>query len=118
VHDVRHSYGTAGRDAKIDWKALGIRLGRADIAFAVKQYVQNELEEADRPVAQTLAELMIGGAIASVLVTRMAAPRPPDDDRTLGPRRWNLIHLLKTILRLPCALDSLQFVRREGRCAW
>ena len=22
LHDVRHSYATAGRDAKIDWKAL------------------------------------------------------------------------------------------------
>ena len=27
LHDVRHSYATAGRDAKIDWKALSQRIG-------------------------------------------------------------------------------------------
>jgi hypothetical protein len=30
LHDVRHSYATAGRDAKIDWKALSKRIGHAD----------------------------------------------------------------------------------------
>jgi integrase len=29
LHDVRHSYATAGRDAKIDWKAI-IRKGHDD----------------------------------------------------------------------------------------
>ena len=33
LHDVRHSYATAGRDAKIDWKALSKRIGHADVAF-------------------------------------------------------------------------------------
>ena len=27
LHDVRHRYATAGRDAKIDWKALSKRMG-------------------------------------------------------------------------------------------
>jgi integrase len=60
----RHSYATAGRDAKIDWKALSRRIGHADVAFTMKQYVQTDLE-ADRRVATTLAELIIGGSLAS-----------------------------------------------------
>ena len=65
LHDVRHSYATAGRDAKIDWKALSQRIGHADVAFTMKQYVQTDLE-ADRRVANTLAELIIGGSLASI----------------------------------------------------
>ncbi len=44
---MRHSYAAAGRDAKIDWKALSQRIGHADVAFTMKQYVQTDLE-ADR----------------------------------------------------------------------
>jgi integrase len=65
LHDVRHSYVTAGRDARIDWKALSKRIGHADVAFTMKQYVQTDLE-ADRQVASTLAELIVGGSLASV----------------------------------------------------
>jgi len=65
LHDVRHSYATAGRDAKIDWKALSKRIGHADVAFTMKQYVQTDLE-ADRQVANTLAELIIGGSLISI----------------------------------------------------
>ena len=68
LHDVRHSYATLGRDAKIDWKALSQRIGHSDVAFTMKQYVQTDLE-ADRQVANTLAELIIGGALTSVEVT-------------------------------------------------
>jgi integrase len=64
LHDVRRSYATAGRDAKIDWKTLSKRIGHADVAFTMKQYVQTDLE-ADRQVANTLAELIIGGSLAS-----------------------------------------------------
>ena len=64
LHDVRHSYATAGRDAKIDWKALSHRIGHSDVASTMKQYVQTDLE-ADRQVANTLAELIIGGSLAS-----------------------------------------------------
>ena len=52
-------YATAGRNAKIDWKALSKRIGHADVAFTMKQYVQTSLD-ADRQVANTLADLMIG----------------------------------------------------------
>lgn len=48
LHDVRHSYATAGRDAKIDWKALSQRMGHADVAFTMKQYVQTDLEATAR----------------------------------------------------------------------
>jgi integrase len=36
LHDVRHSYATAGRDAKIDWKALSERIGHSDVAFTMR----------------------------------------------------------------------------------
>jgi integrase len=68
LHGVRHSYATAGRDAKIDWKALSQRIGHADVAFTMKQYVQTDLE-AGRQVANTLAELILGGALTSALIT-------------------------------------------------
>jgi len=71
LHDVRHSYATAGRDAKIDWKALSHRIGHSDVAFTMKQYVQTDLE-ADRQVANTLAELIIGGSLASTAVASLA----------------------------------------------
>jgi integrase len=73
LHDVRHSYATAGRDAKIDWKALSHRIGHSDVAFTMKQYVQTDLE-ADRRVANTLAELIIGGSLASTAVASLANP--------------------------------------------
>ena len=80
LHDVRHSYATAGRDAKIDWKALSKRIGHADVVFTMKQYVQADLE-ADRQVANTLAELIIGG--------RWPQPRSPTRTRAaaMKPRK-------------------------------
>ena len=74
LHDVRHSYATLARDVKIDWKALSQRIGHADVAFTMKQYVQTDLE-ADRRVANTLAELIIGGSLASTSVAYEAGGR-------------------------------------------
>ena len=71
LHDVRHSYATAGHDAKIDWKALSHRIGHSDVAFTMKQYVQTDLE-ADRQVANTLVELIIGGSLTSFEITGTA----------------------------------------------
>ena len=51
-------------DAKIGWKALSRRIGHADVAFTMKQYVQTDLK-ADRQAATTLAELIIGGSLVS-----------------------------------------------------
>ena len=60
------TYATATRPQaatrKIDWKALIQRIGHADVAFTMKQYVQTDLE-ADREVANTLADLIIGGLL-------------------------------------------------------
>jgi integrase len=77
LHDVRHSYATAGRNAKIDWKALSKRIGHADVAFTMKQYVQTDLE-ADREVANTLADLIIGGLLVSGIEDQA------DDDNRVG----------------------------------
>ena len=68
LHDVRHSYATAGREANIDWKALSARIGHADVAFTMRQYVQTGLE-ADRQVANVPAELIGGGSLVSVDIT-------------------------------------------------
>jgi hypothetical protein len=82
---VRHSYATAGRDAKIDWKALSKRIGHSDVAFTMKQYVQTDLA-ADRQVANTLAELIIGGTLASIDIGRATsgATHAKANDRPTG----------------------------------
>lgn len=77
LHDVRRSYLTAGRKARIDWKALSQRVGHSDVAFTMRQYVETDLE-ADREVADTLAELIIGGTFSSDLA---AGPGPDGEDQ-------------------------------------
>jgi integrase len=62
LHDVRHSYASAGRDAKIAWKALSERIGHSAVAFTMRQYVQTDLE-VHRQVATALAELILGGVV-------------------------------------------------------
>jgi integrase len=69
LHDVRRSYLTAGRKARIDWKALSQRVGHSDVAFTMRQCVETDLE-AGREVANTLAELIIGGTFSSDLPAR------------------------------------------------
>ena len=75
---MRHSYTTAGRNAKIDWKALSKRIGHADVAFTMKQYVQTDLE-ADREVANTLADLIIGGLLVTEVDDQADAPNRADE---------------------------------------
>jgi hypothetical protein len=64
LQDVRNSYATAGREAKIDWKALSERIGQSDAAFTMRQHVQTNLE-VHRQVAATLAQLIHGGLLSS-----------------------------------------------------
>jgi hypothetical protein len=45
----------------------------------MKQYVQTDLE-ADRQVANTLADLIIGGLLASPEITTDASPDPADSE--------------------------------------
>jgi hypothetical protein len=45
-------------------RALTERIGHSDVAFTMRQYVQTDLE-AQRQVATTLAELILGGLLAS-----------------------------------------------------
>jgi hypothetical protein len=40
LHDVRPSYATAARRAKIDWKTLSKRIGHGNVASTMEQYVQ------------------------------------------------------------------------------
>lgn len=72
--DLVRTMLSTGWDAKIDWKALSVRIGHADVAFTMRQYVQTDLE-ADRQVATALAELIIGGLLASV-------PLPPEQGQS------------------------------------
>jgi integrase len=95
LHDVRHSYATAGRDAKIDWKALSARIGHADVAFTMKQYVQTDLE-ADRQVANMLAELIVGGSLVSVDITQQTRSGD-EDEAACRPVR------LQIRLQTPCS---------------
>jgi hypothetical protein len=45
----------------------------------MKQYVQTDLE-ADRQVANTLADLIISGLLASPEITKDASPSPADSE--------------------------------------
>ena len=78
LHDVRHSYATAGRNAKIDWKALSKRIGHADVAFTMRQYVQTDLE-ADREVATILADLIVGGLLVTEVDAQGDEPARADE---------------------------------------
>jgi hypothetical protein len=49
-------------------------LGHADVAFTMKQYAQTDLE-ADRRVANTFAELIVGGALISTEITDKVGQR-------------------------------------------
>jgi hypothetical protein len=86
LHDARHSYATPGPDAKIDWKALSQQIGHADVAFTMKQYVQTDLE-ANGQVANTLAELIIGGSLASFEITETDRASNPSPDGRSRPRQ-------------------------------
>jgi hypothetical protein len=52
--------------------AIFSRIGHSDVAFTMKQYVQTDLA-ADRRVANTLAELIIGRSLASIDIGSAAA---------------------------------------------
>ena len=103
---MRHSYATAGRDAKIDWKALSSRIGHAGVAFTMRQYVQTDLA-ADRLVANTLAELIIGGSLASAEITSESRD---DQAATVGGtpvRRHEQEPRLQIRLQTTCKRPSL-----------
>lgn len=60
LHDVRHSYTTIGRRARVDAKALSRRVGHASVGFTMSTYMHDDLE-VDREIAAVLAELMLAG---------------------------------------------------------
>jgi integrase len=59
LHDVRHSYATAGLLAGIDNKIMSERLGHADPYFTAKTY-QKVLKEMDQAAAETVAAVILG----------------------------------------------------------
>jgi integrase len=75
LHDVRHSYATVGRDAKIDRKALSERIGHSDVAFTMRQYVQTDLD-VHRQVATALTELIFGGVVLAAESSAVRAKGP------------------------------------------
>lgn len=60
LHDVRHSYATAGRMAGLDPKALSQRVGHASVSFTMTTYMHGDVE-ADRQVANALASVILAG---------------------------------------------------------
>jgi integrase len=60
LHDVRHSYATAGRLARVDTKALSQRVGHTSVSFTMETYMHGDLE-ADREVAHALASVILAG---------------------------------------------------------
>jgi integrase len=60
LHDVRHSYATAGRLARVDTKALSQRVGHASVSFTMETYMHGDIE-GDREVAHALASVILAG---------------------------------------------------------
>jgi integrase len=64
LHDVRHTYATAGLDSARGWhevKVISERLGHASIGVALDTY-SHVLPSADRETADTLARVILGQA--------------------------------------------------------
>jgi integrase len=64
LHDVRHSYATAGRVAKVDAKALSQRVGHSSLSFTMTTYMHGDAA-ADREVADALASVILAGLTAT-----------------------------------------------------
>jgi len=58
LHDVRHSYATAGRAAKVNTKALSRRVGHSSVSFTMATYMHGDAA-ADREVAHALAAVIL-----------------------------------------------------------
>jgi integrase len=59
LHDVRHSYATAGLAAGVDVKVMSERLGHANVAITQDLY-QHVLKEMDESAAATVAAVILG----------------------------------------------------------
>jgi integrase len=59
LHDVRHSYATAGLAAGVDIKVMSERLGHANVAITQDLY-QHVLKEMDESAAATVAGVILG----------------------------------------------------------
>ena len=73
---MRHSYATAGQDAQLGRRALSARIGYADEAFTMQQYVQADLV-GDRQAGSILPE-PVNGAPSAPINYRRGGHRPQD----------------------------------------
>lgn len=64
LHDVRHSYASAALAAATGWhdvKVISQRLGHSSVAITLDTY-SHVLPAADETLANTLADVILGGA--------------------------------------------------------
>ena len=64
LHDVRHSYASAGPASAAGWhevKVISERLGHANVAITIDTY-SHVLPAADEATAHTLATAILGGS--------------------------------------------------------
>jgi integrase len=59
LHDMRHSYATAGLAAGVPPKVISERLGHATVAFTLDTYT-SALPAMDKSAADVVAELILG----------------------------------------------------------
>jgi integrase len=59
LHDIRHSYATAGLAAGVPPKVMSERLGHATVAFTLDIYT-SALPAMDKSAADVVAELILG----------------------------------------------------------
>ena len=59
LHDMRHSYATAGLAAGVPPKVMSERLGHATVAFTLDTYT-SALPALDESAAEVVADLILG----------------------------------------------------------
>jgi integrase len=69
LHDIRHSYATAGLAAGVPPKVMSERLGHATVAFTLDTYT-SALPALDKSAADVVAELILGTAAEGSRPTR------------------------------------------------
>jgi integrase len=64
LHDMRHSYATAGLAAGVPPKVMSERLGHATVAFTLDTYT-SALPAMDKSAAEVIAGLILGTDVSN-----------------------------------------------------
>jgi integrase len=64
LHDMRHSYATAGLAAGVPPKVMSERLGHATVAFTLDTYT-SALPALDKSAADVVASLLLGTDVSN-----------------------------------------------------